>query len=99
MTPPTGLTSLRVGVERLHADTNLDFQLNRLCSDGSDELVREVREVASCIESLSGWVTAMEDLARRAESVDRIADAARYVRAAEFFLSPARSETSRLRSR
>ena len=85
---PSHEVSFRVGCERLHDDTNLDFQLNRLCSDGSPELVAEVHARAREIESFEDWVTMMLALAEHAESAGRLADTARYVRAAEFFMSP-----------
>jgi pimeloyl-ACP methyl ester carboxylesterase len=78
---------LPVGVHDLHEDTSLDFQLNRLATLGGGQL-EEIREVASRIRDLADWKREFLALAERALAEERKANAAAYLRAAEFFMAP-----------
>jgi pimeloyl-ACP methyl ester carboxylesterase len=75
-----------VGVHHLHEDVSLDFQLNRLASLGGGRL-DEIREVAARIRDLDDWKREFLALAEQAVAEDRSANAAAYLRAAEFFMA------------
>ncbi len=80
--------ALPVGFHRFHRDANLNFQLNRLVSDGSSEVLSDVRAVAPRIRTFDDWSRELFALEGAAAREGRDEDALRYVRAAEFFLSP-----------
>jgi pimeloyl-ACP methyl ester carboxylesterase len=76
-----------VGVHKLHDDTSLDFQLNRLATLGGGEL-EEIRKLAPRIRDLADWKREFLGLAEQALSEGRKENAAAYFRAAEFFMAP-----------
>jgi pimeloyl-ACP methyl ester carboxylesterase len=80
--------ALPVGFHRFHEDANICFQLNRLVSEGTDAMFAEVREVARRIHTLDDFAHETAALGNVAEAAGRIDEAARYVRASEFFLPP-----------
>jgi pimeloyl-ACP methyl ester carboxylesterase len=79
--------SLPVGLHRLHRNAFINYQLNRIHSEGYtrlDELraaAENIRDFADCVREL----TALADLA---EAEGRLANAAFYLRGAEFFVPP-----------
>jgi pimeloyl-ACP methyl ester carboxylesterase len=76
-----------VGVHELHSDVSLDFQLNRLATLGGGRL-EDIREAAMRIRDLADWKRAFLALAETAQTEGRLANAAAYYRAAEFFMPP-----------
>jgi len=75
------------GFHSLHPDTNVNYQLNRLAADGDADVLAAMRVVAPRIHDFDDWTREMLALADRAEADGRIDHAARYVRAAAFFMS------------
>jgi len=85
---PSALQRFPVGFHRFLDDENLNYQLNRLVSDGDPELVEKVRGAAPRIGGFDDWEREMLRLAGDAEQAGSFGHAARFVRAAEFFLEP-----------
>lgn len=75
------------GDHAFHPDTNIDFQLSRLVADGDAGLVEAVRRVAPRIRDFDDWTREFLALADDAEAAGRVDHAARYVRAAAFFMN------------
>ena len=86
------------GRDEIASGVNLNFRLNRLVADGDANRVDEVRKAARCIVTFEDWAREMVTLGAAAERSGRIGDAARYVRASEFFVDPedARKRATRL---
>ena len=76
-----------VGVHDLHSDVSLDFQLNRLATLGGGRL-EDIRLAAGQIRDLADWKRQFLALAESAQAEGRLANAAAYFRAAEFFMPP-----------
>ena len=86
---------LPVGVRRFHRKRFIDYQIQRLWSEGYARL-DELEEAAGRIHNFEDHVRVFDELAARAEQEGRLRNAASYVRAAEFFTpptSPARRAT------
>ena len=79
--------SLPVGVHRFHRQRFIDYQLQRLYSEGYVPL-DEVRNAAAEIESIADHPQVLARLSDRAEAQGRLRAAAFYARAAEFFVPP-----------
>ncbi len=82
------MRTLSVGFHALHGDANINFQLNRLVSDGTPAMLEEARVAAKRIRTLDDWTQEMQTLADTAERAGRDDDALGYVRSAEFFMDP-----------
>ncbi len=76
-----------IGVHALHSNVGLDFQLNRLAGVGGGDLT-EIREAARRIQDLKDWKREFMALADRAIADQRMQNAAAYLRAAEFHMTP-----------
>src|SRR5574338_69590 len=76
-----------VGSWALHAQPQLDFQLNRLVTLGGGRL-DDVRPVAPRIRTLGDWKREMLGLAEQALVEERVLGAAAYLRAAELLMPP-----------
>jgi pimeloyl-ACP methyl ester carboxylesterase len=79
---------LPVGFHPFHPDANINFQLNRLVSEGTEAMLAEVRVAGSRVRTLDDFAREMATLGDAAENAGRIDEAARYIRASEFFLAP-----------
>jgi pimeloyl-ACP methyl ester carboxylesterase len=79
--------SLPIGVHRLHRSAFINYQLNRIHSEGFARL-DELRAAAANIHDFAGCVRELTALADRAEAEGRLANAAFYLRGAEFFVPP-----------
>ncbi|MBI5843779.1 MAG: alpha/beta fold hydrolase [Deltaproteobacteria bacterium] len=73
------------GTRRFHADTNFNFQMNRLCLMGGGDF-GDVSEAAGRIATLSDWKTQFLLMAEKAEAQGRLLNASGYYRSAEFFM-------------
>ena len=82
-----------------HADRNIDFQLARLVGEGASSIEQDVRAAARQIHDFDDWTRELSTLAARAETAGDLALAARYVRAAEFFVAPGLPEKRELYER
>jgi pimeloyl-ACP methyl ester carboxylesterase len=78
---------LPVGRHRLHRNRFLDYQLNRLHGTGYARL-EDLRAAATHIRGFDDYVRELLALADVAEAEGRLANAAFYVRGAEFFVPP-----------
>lgn len=81
--PPT----LPVGRHRLHRNAFIDYQLNRLHGTGYARL-DDLRAAAAKIRNFDDCVRELRALADVAEAEGRLANAAFYMRGAEFFVPP-----------
>lgn len=72
-----------VGYHDLHDNPGLNFTLNRLAQTIPSE---EVKAVAARINSLGSWIKEMRAAAEQAETEGRLAEAARYLQGAEFYM-------------
>jgi pimeloyl-ACP methyl ester carboxylesterase len=79
--------SLPIGIHRLHRNAFINYQLNRIHSEGFTRL-EELRSAAANIRDFAGCVRELTTLADRAEAEGRLANAAFYLRGAEFFVPP-----------
>jgi pimeloyl-ACP methyl ester carboxylesterase len=84
---PAAPPSLPVGVHRLHRNAFINYQLNRIHSEGYTRL-DELRAAAKNIRNFADCVRELTALADRAEADGRLANAAFYLRGAEFFVPP-----------
>jgi pimeloyl-ACP methyl ester carboxylesterase len=78
-------------VRRFHRDAFIDYQLNRLYGEGHARL-RDLTAAAARIRSAGDCARVLADLADCAEGEGRLANAAFYVRGAEFFTQPGAPE-------
>jgi pimeloyl-ACP methyl ester carboxylesterase len=76
-----------VGFHHFHRDANLNYEMNRLLLGGTPEMVAEIRDAASRIQTLEDYVEEMFALASKAERDGRIEQAMHYTRGAEFFMA------------
>lgn len=87
----TGVSTLAprmpVGTLRLHGDAFINYQLNRIHAEGYTR-VEELRAAAAKIRTFDDYVREFTALADVAEAEGRLANAAFYARAAEFFTPP-----------
>lgn len=84
---------LPVGYLGLHANPGLNFTLNRLVGTiPADEL----EAVASRIDSLESWMLEMRAAAVEAEQYGRLAVAARYLQAAEFYMADGEADKAEI---
>ena len=74
-----------VGYYSFHEDQLFNFNLNRWHSMGFARFV-DMQEAGKRIKTFKDWKIVMKDLAKKAESENRLVNAAFYYRAAEFFL-------------
>ena len=89
------MVELPVGNPVFHRNAFIDYQLQRIWSEGFARL-DDLHAAASQIESQSDFVEVFAQLADAAEAKARLRNAAFYMRAAEFF-TPATSEAKRRR--
>jgi pimeloyl-ACP methyl ester carboxylesterase len=78
----------QIGVERFHAEPNMDYTLNRVYAVNGGDLA-EIRAAAGRIATLEDWSREFLALASRAREEGRIRHAAAYYRGAHFYLHPA----------
>jgi alpha-beta hydrolase superfamily lysophospholipase len=71
--------------DHLHADANINYQLNRFLGEEEEH---DLRALGASIQDFADWKRAMEGRALRAEAAGEMARACRYHRAAEFFIVP-----------
>ena len=83
-------SGFHIGTYQLHANPNINYQLNRQIAIGAD--VEEIKEVAGKIKNLNDWKIEFLRMAERAISEGRIRHAAAYYRGVEFFMSHNDSE-------
>ena len=83
----TAPPELPVGMHRLHRSAFINYQLNRIHSEGYTRL-DELRAAAGKIRGFGDCVRELTALADRAEAEGRLASAAFYLRGAEFFVPP-----------
>ena len=82
---PTG--QFTTGFYQFHPDVSLNYEMNRF-SDGTDESLDEIREVAPRIHNYPDYIREFLALSKRAHSANRLLAAALYLRAANFFMFP-----------
>ena len=75
-----------VGYQNLHEQANINFQLNRLITNGGR--LEEIQKLAPKIKDFNDWKRELVAIAEQALSEDRTLNAAMYYRAAEFFVAP-----------
>lgn len=83
--------SLPVGVHDFHRQRFIDYQLQRLYSEGYVPL-EEIREAATAIGSMAEHSQVFARMSDRAEAEGRLRSAAFHARAAEFFVPPTSPE-------
>jgi len=74
-----------VGYHKFHKKQVFNFQLNRWYSLGYARL-EDIKEVSHKVKSFKDWKTEMVKLAEKAESENRLVNAAFYYRASEFYM-------------
>ena len=77
----------KIGFYQIHPDVSLNYEMNRF-SDGSEESLNEIREVAPRIHNYADYIREFLALSEKAHSANRLLPAALYLRAAEFFMFP-----------
>lgn len=80
-------TTFTVGYHDIHPDVSVNYQLNRF-SDGSAQMVAEMRGVAARINDYRDYVRELTALSQQAFAQNRPLHAALYLRSAEFFMFP-----------
>jgi pimeloyl-ACP methyl ester carboxylesterase len=88
----------KAGYYNIHPDIGLNYQMNRF-SDGSDEMLSEMRAVVPRIHTYPDYIREFLALSEKAFAHGRLLPAAGYLRSAEFFMFPddSRKDASRLR--
>jgi len=76
-----------VGHHDIRPDVSVNYQLNRF-SDGSAQMVAEMRGVAARIHDYHDYVRELTALSQQAFAHDRPLHGALYLRSAEFFMFP-----------
>jgi pimeloyl-ACP methyl ester carboxylesterase len=76
-----------IGFHDFHTDANLNYEMNRLLLGGTPEMIAEIRDAASRIQTLEDYVGEMLALASKAERDGRLEPAMHYTRGAEFFMA------------
>jgi pimeloyl-ACP methyl ester carboxylesterase len=79
--------SLPVGLHRLHRNSFIGYQLDRIHSEGFTNL-DELRRAAASIRDFADCVRELTALADHAQAEGRLAAATFYLRGAEFFVPP-----------
>jgi len=74
-----------VGYHKFYKKQVFNFQLNRWYSLGYDRF-EDIKEVSHKVKSFKDWKTEMVKLAEKAESENRLMNAAFYYRASEFYM-------------
>jgi len=74
-----------VGYHKFHKKQAFNFQLNRWYSLGYARF-EDIKEVSHKVKSFKDWKTEMVKLAEKAESENRLMNAAFYYRASEFYM-------------
>lgn len=77
---------LHVGLESLHPDRSLDFQLNRWVAYAGAPMIADIRSMGYRLGSLDEWKRAFLELHDRALAEGRTLAAALHLRSAEFFM-------------
>jgi pimeloyl-ACP methyl ester carboxylesterase len=77
----------RTGYYNIHPDIGLNYQMNRF-SDGSEQMLNEMREVTPRIHSYEDYIREFLVLSEKAYAQNRLLHAAGYLRSAEFFMFP-----------
>lgn len=72
-----------VGYYDLHPNPGLNFTLNRLARTIPSE---KIKAVAARIDSLDSWIKELRSAGAQAEAEGRLAEAARYLQGAEFYM-------------
>ena len=80
-------TTFTVGYHDIYPDVSVNYQLNRF-SDGSAQMVAEMRGVAACIHDYRDYVRELSALSEQAFAHHRPLHGALYLRSAEFFMFP-----------
>ncbi len=70
---------------RFNNDTNINYQLNRFLIPGKETVFSEI---GACVRTFDDWKSAFLAAASQSECSGEAAEAARFYRAAEFFMSP-----------
>lgn len=96
---PAALAPLHVGWLDLHADTSLNFQLNRWLAYGGEAWLRDIKPILPRLVGYDAWRDEFFRLGEAAERAGRRYIAGLHFRAAEFFMleSDARKQPTRLR--
>jgi pimeloyl-ACP methyl ester carboxylesterase len=92
------IPQFKIGYYNIHPDVGLNYQMNRF-SDGSEQMLNEMREVVPRIHSYADYIKEFLALSEKAYQQGQLPHAAGYLRSAEFFMFPddGRKDTSRLR--
>lgn len=90
----TAMQPLPVGYIRFHRNRFIDYQINRIHAEGFTRL-EDLRDAAARIHTFEDYVRVFTEHADRATDEGRWANAAFYLRAAEFFTPPG-TEAKRL---
>jgi pimeloyl-ACP methyl ester carboxylesterase len=72
----------------LHADANINFQLNRCLTWIGEQNINDLEEAGKRIHDFNDWKRELICLADSSEKADKPNEAAYYYRAAEFFMTP-----------
>jgi pimeloyl-ACP methyl ester carboxylesterase len=92
------IPQFKTGYYNIHPDVGLNYQMNRF-SDGSEQMLNEMREVVPRIHSYADYIREFLVLSEKAYAQGHLLHAAGYLRSAEFFMFPddGRKDASRLR--
>ena len=95
---PKVKVEFKTGYCAIHPDVGLNYQMNRF-SDGSEQMISEMREVAPRIHNYDDYTREFLALSEKAYAQNRLLHAALYLRPAEFFMfaGDERKGPSRLR--
>lgn len=80
-----------IGYHKFHRKQVFNFQLNRWHSLGYSSF-EDIKDVGQRINTFEDWISEMVKLAEKAESENRLINAAFYYRAAEFYILQENSE-------
>lgn len=91
------LQQFKTGYYNIHPDVGLNYQMNRF-SDGSEEMIDEMREVTPLINNYADYTREFLSLSKKAKAQNRLLHATWYLRSAEFFMfhNDNKKEESRL---
>jgi hypothetical protein len=95
--PALPLQQFKIGYHQIHPDVGLNYQMNRF-SDGSDQMLAQMTEVAPRIHNFSDWIREFLALSGKAYAEKELYHAALYLRSAEFYMpvTDARKTSCRL---
>ena len=84
-----------IGYHKFHRKQVFNFQLNRWHSLGYSSF-EDIKDVGQRINTFEDWISEMVKLAEKAESENRLINAAFYYRAAEFYILQENSEKKKM---